>query len=407
MPFSTSVNFGPYDAEQTDIQRKKKIAQLLQQEAFKPIGEQQGRRFAVPTSPLVGISKVLGAGLGAYQEGQAGTDQQALQQRMQSERQAALAKALQQSQGSPQPPAEQGGGPAMPPDPVGSMGTLAQSGDPAVMQMGAPFAQMAQQQLLQQQKLAQPQPQPQPQPFNLSPGQTRFGPDGKPVASLPPTPPQPPQRQPQIIQTAEGPMVVGPDGKAMPITGPAGAQVRPPARQGGPMTATAQRELIETEEQVQGGQAALQLFQQAKALNDKAMGFTGAGMLASAGSVLPSALRPGTVDATQDLDNILQSAALPQLKAIFGGMPTEGERKILLDVQGSSSKPPKVRSEIFKRAEAAIQRRIQFNAEKAKRLREGTYFTGEGLPSLQPQGGGGLSADEQRELQELRQRLGR
>ena len=174
------------------------------------------------------------------------------------------------------------------------------------------------------------------------------------------------------------------------------------------MTATAQKELIETEEQVQGGQAALQLFQQAKTLNDKAMGFTGAGMLASAGSILPGALRPGTVDATQDLDNILQSAALPQLKAIFGGMPTEGERKILLDVQGSSSKPPKVRSEIFKRAEAAIQRRIQFNTEKAKRLREGSYFTGEGLPSLkQPAQGEGLSPQEQEELDNLRKRFGR
>ena len=157
MPFSTSVNFGPYDSEQTNIERKKKIAQLLQTEAFKPIAEQQGRRFAVPTSPLVGISKVLGAGLGAYQEGRAGTEQQALQQRMQSERQAALAKALQQSQGAPQPPAEQGGGPAMPPDPVGAMGTLGQTGDPAVMQMGAPFAQMAQQQMLAQQKQQQSQ----------------------------------------------------------------------------------------------------------------------------------------------------------------------------------------------------------------------------------------------------------
>ena len=175
------------------------------------------------------------------------------------------------------------------------------------------------------------------------------------------------------------------------------------------MTATAQKELIETEEQIQGGQAALDLFKQAKAINSQAMGFTGAGALASAGSILPSALRPGTVDATQNLDNILQTAALPQLKAIFGGMPTDGERKILLDVQGSSSKPANVRTEIFKRAESAIQARIKFAGEKAKRLREGTYFTGEGLPSLQQQGGqqGGLTAAEQQELQQLRQRLGR
>jgi hypothetical protein len=178
-------------------------------------------------------------------------------------------------------------------------------------------------------------------------------------------------------------MVLGDDGRAKPITGPSGAPVKPSQGRVGPMTATAQKELIETEESIQGGQAALSLFKQARQLNDKAMGFSGAGALASAGSLLPEIVRPEAVDATQNLDNILQTAALPQLKAIFGGMPTEGERKILLDVQGSSSKPPKVRKEIFDRAEAAIQARLKFAAEKAKRLREGSYFSGEGLPSLE------------------------
>jgi hypothetical protein len=146
------------------------------------------------------------------------------------------------------------------------------------------------------------------------------------------------------------------------------------------VTPTAQREIIETEEQIQGAQTALGLIQQAKDINSKAMGFRGAGAIAELGNMLPESIRPETVDATQNLDNILQSSALPQLKAIFGGMPTEGERKILLDIQGSSSKPPKVREEIFKRTEAAIERRIKFNKEKAESLRGGTYFTG-GAPN--------------------------
>ena len=216
-------------------------------------------------------------------------------------------------------------------------------------------------------------------------------------------------QQPQVIQTADGPMTLQ-GGVAVPITGPGGAQVKPPAGRTGPMSATAQRELIETEEQLQGGQSALGLFKQARAINDKAMGFTGAGALASAGTLLPGAIRPATVEATQELDNILQTAALPQLKAIFGGMPTEGERKILLDVQGSSNKPAEVRKGIFDRAEKAIQARVKFAAEKATRLREGTYFTGEGLPSLQGGQGapaaGGLSAEEQAELSRLRHTVG-
>ena len=80
-----------------------------------------------------------------------------------------------------------------------------------------------------------------------------------------------------------------------------------------------------------------------------------------------------------------KNVARPQLKAIFGGMPTEGERKILLEMQGAASQPPKVRKGIFERAEKAVQARLKFAGEKAKRLREGTYFTGEGLPSI---GGG-------------------
>lgn len=212
-------------------------------------------------------------------------------------------------------------------------------------------------------------------------------------------------RQPQVIQTAQGPMVIDEQGRAKPITDATGAPVKPAAGRGGPMTATAQKELIETEEQIQGGQAALSLFQQARAINDQAMGSPAAPYLATAGGLLPSALRPRSVEATQNLDNILQTAALPQLKAIFGGMPTEGERKILLDVQGSSSKPPKVRKEIFDRAEAAINARLKFGAEKAKRLREGTYFSGEGLPSIQPSDS--LNADEQKELEALRKRFGR
>ena len=59
-------------------------------------------------------------------------------------------------------------------------------------------------------------------------------------------------------------------------------------------------------------------------------------------------------------------------------MPTEGERKILLDVSGSTGKTPSQRKDIFERAIQAAEARIKFNAQKAEQLRKGTYFTGEG-----------------------------
>jgi hypothetical protein len=183
--------------------------------------------------------------------------------------------------------------------------------------------------------------------------------------------------QAQIIQTANGPMqLVG--GQAKPIVGPDGKPVQGAKGGRGGMSATAQKELIQTDEEVMGADMAVKGIDEALAINDKAMGFSGASTIANAASVLPESIRPDAVDATTNLDNIIQNSALPQLKAIFGGMPTEGERKILLDVQGSSSKTPAVRKKIFDRAKVAIQTRQKFAKQKASQLREGTYFSGEG-----------------------------
>lgn len=154
------------------------------------------------------------------------------------------------------------------------------------------------------------------------------------------------------------------------------------AGKGRAMTPTAQKELIQTDEEIQGGHAAITSLGQAKKINDAAMGFRGAGIVSAVGTLLPESVRPASVDATENLDNILTTGVLPQLKATFGGMPTEGERKILIEVQGSSSKNPSVRKAIFERAEAATKRRIEFSNQKAKALRGGTYFSDDGTPTL-------------------------
>lgn len=144
------------------------------------------------------------------------------------------------------------------------------------------------------------------------------------------------------------------------------------------LSPTAQKELIQTDEEIEAGQAAVKSLDQALGVNDEAMGFTGAGAVASVGSVLPESLRPKAVDATVSLDNMVMGSALPQLKQIFGGNPTEGERKILLEMQGSSSKTPAQRKDIFDRAKKAVERRIQFNTQKSQQLRDGTYFKPQG-----------------------------
>lgn len=415
-----SVSFtSPYDAEEREIERRRSLAQALSQQAGQPLQtNRMAGRVAIPISPMEGLAQLAQGAAGAYGQKKAGEESKALGMRVSSERAKAIAEALRAGQGTPEMAAgfEYGGAPAQAADPRATYQSLAQSQFPDLQSIGL------------QGSLPQiPQP---PQRFKLRPGETQFSEQGAPIASIPATAPQqapsnldrllrersalPPgdpraaiydnairkesetakqisptfnmPRQEQIIQTAEGPMRIV-NGQAVPITGPGGRPVRAPSGRAGPMSATAQKELIETEEQLQGGQQALSFIGQAKTMNDKALGFTGAGALSAAGSLLPQAVRPESFDATMELTNIVQNTALPQLKAIFGGMPTEGERKILLEMQGSASQPPNVRKGIFDRAEKAVKARLKFSQEKADRLRKGTYFTGEGLPSISPDSG--------------------
>lgn len=124
-------------------------------------------------------------------------------------------------------------------------------------------------------------------------------------------------------------------------------------------------------------------IQQALKINDAAMGFTGAASVAKAGTLLPQGVRPKAVDATINLDNLIQTAVLPSMKSVFGANPTEGERKIQLEVAGSSAQPPAVRAEIFKRAIQALEGRLEFNKRRAESLRAGTYFEPGGGPGNQ------------------------
>jgi hypothetical protein len=131
------------------------------------------------------------------------------------------------------------------------------------------------------------------------------------------------------------------------------------------------REAIRTaDESIQASQNVISTLTQAKELSKKALGFPGAGVAAKAGALVGNE----TSIATNELDNMIAGQALDSLRAVFGGSPTEGERKILLDIQGSSSQPDSVRQKIFDRAIAAAQKRLQFNQDRAGELRGGTYY---------------------------------
>jgi hypothetical protein len=140
-----------------------------------------------------------------------------------------------------------------------------------------------------------------------------------------------------------------------------------------PLSASAQKELFEADELAKASESALGMLKEALTLNNKAYSGVGAKQRALVRSNLPG--NSAEADATIQLDNLMTAQALESLKATFGGMPTEGERKILLDIQASADKTPSQRKDIIDRAMKAAERRLKFNKSKADALRKGTYFT--------------------------------
>lgn len=136
------------------------------------------------------------------------------------------------------------------------------------------------------------------------------------------------------------------------------------------LTATDKKAILEADEMVQSTQNVLPLIERALELNDKAYSGPTAGLR----GMVTGALGADGGEATQELDNVVVAGALTQLKSIFGGAPTEGERAILLDMSGASSKPAAVRKTIFERAKQAAQRRLDFYQQRAADMRGGTYY---------------------------------
>ena len=137
------------------------------------------------------------------------------------------------------------------------------------------------------------------------------------------------------------------------------------------LTATEQRELFDTEDAVNSGLSALSSIQQALGLNNQAYEGSLSGWRKTVGQLFSSD-DPRYV-ATETFDNVVQTSALRDLKAMFGTNPTEGERKIFLELQAISSKPRAVRDQILRRAEDAMKRRIARDTKRLEGLKGGDY----------------------------------
>lgn len=151
------------------------------------------------------------------------------------------------------------------------------------------------------------------------------------------------------------------------------------------LSAQEQKELFEAEDIVNASKSVLLNLSKAKELNNKAYSGFGAGARRTIARNIPGVSESEGVTATTEIENLVLSNGLDQLKAIFGGAPTEGERKILLDIQGSINMSPNERAKIWDRAMQAAARRMKSSQEKMDKIRKGAY--GKITPEANADGG--------------------
>lgn len=153
------------------------------------------------------------------------------------------------------------------------------------------------------------------------------------------------------------------------------------------LTATDKQAIIEADEKVAANRDAITALEQAQQLSPQANSGWGARMRATLGKNLPDLLVPDVMsspqssEATADYDNLVVGQALSQMKSIFGAAPTEGERKILLDLQASVNEPVEVRKRILDRAIKMAKVRRGFAEQQAEGLRGGGYYKPGGAPA--------------------------
>ena len=128
----------------------------------------------------------------------------------------------------------------------------------------------------------------------------------------------------------------------------------------------------ETEDKIAAMDSAMNDLREAYSINPETFGGTLAERaqfraLEETGSKDPRVLN------TRRVDNLLGQQALAKLKATFGGNPTEGERAILLELEGIGAKTKEQRAAIIKRAYRALKSRRDREALRLNDISKGAY----------------------------------
>lgn len=153
--------------------------------------------------------------------------------------------------------------------------------------------------------------------------------------------------------------------KAQPVVGANGQPVRK-------LNTTEQKKLFEIQDQQNADKSVIQTLDKMMKLVDNS--YSGVAASGRAKGMSNIGLGGERADNTVLYDNLATSQALAQLKATFGAAPTEGERKILMDIQASASKTPMQKKQIIAQAFRAVQARQAYREKLANGIRTGQYM---------------------------------
>ena len=148
------------------------------------------------------------------------------------------------------------------------------------------------------------------------------------------------------------------------------------------LSATEQKELFDVMDLESSGEAAVNALTKAKEIltssPEGAEPYTGFGAELRAGAARLPVVGDIVADkergaSTTEYTTLVTEQALNNLKAIFGGMPTEGERAILMKMQALAGYTPQEQQAIIDNALEAANKRIEFNRSKSEAIQTGQY----------------------------------
>jgi hypothetical protein len=137
------------------------------------------------------------------------------------------------------------------------------------------------------------------------------------------------------------------------------------------LSGSEQKLLIASEDVLASAEDTLGKLRRVMELNPKALEGSLTGFRKQVGSLFAS--DDPTYVATEELDNTLSSMALSMLKSTFPGSVTEGERKALMALQGSSSLPRAARERIYRNAFEAAQTVAARARDRIQKTQTGYY----------------------------------